>query len=77
MVWIFYERNYGSMAVTEDEVIKYDDFLESAMARCSHLLASRYGVSRRTIGLLLLQGDPHLARQDRNRRDDTDGERTN
>jgi len=37
--------------------IRYDDALESALAGIGRLLEGHYGVSKRTIGLLLLQGD--------------------
>jgi len=43
--------------------IKYDKLLESALAKISDLLRGNYNVSRRTIGLLLLQGDSRIERQ--------------
>ena len=43
--------------------IKYDKLLESALAKISDLLRGNYDVSRRTIGLLLLQGDSRIERQ--------------
>ncbi len=43
--------------------LKYDELLESALAKIGDLLRGNYGVSRRTIGLLLLQGDAQIERQ--------------
>jgi ferrous iron transport protein B len=43
--------------------LKYDDFLESALAKIGSRLKASYGVSKRTIGLLLLQGDPEIESQ--------------
>ncbi len=43
--------------------LKYDERLESALARIDDLLKGNYGVSKRTIGLLLLQGDHQIERQ--------------
>ncbi len=41
---------------------KYDEFLESALSRIENLLKGYYGVSKRTVGLLLLQGDSQIER---------------
>jgi ferrous iron transport protein B len=43
--------------------IRYDDSLESALAGIESLLKGHYGTSKRTIGLLLLQGDQQIERQ--------------
>ncbi len=43
--------------------LKYDEFLESALAKIGDLLKGDYAISKRTIGLLLLQGDPEIERQ--------------
>ena len=43
--------------------LKYDDFLESTLSRIGNLLKGHYGVSKRTVGLLLLQGDSQMERQ--------------
>jgi len=43
--------------------LEYDKFLESALSRISKLLKGHYGVSRRTVGLLLLQGDTEVRQQ--------------
>ncbi len=43
--------------------IRYDDSLESALAGIVSLLKGHYGISKRTIGLLLLQGDQQIERQ--------------
>ncbi|MFQ6122214.1 MAG: nucleoside recognition domain-containing protein [Dehalococcoidales bacterium] len=42
---------------------KYDEFLESALNRIKDILKGDYGVSKRTVGLLLLQGDPQIEAQ--------------
>ena len=42
------------------KVIEYDEFLESALNRIESLLKGRYGISRRTVSLLLLQGDHQI-----------------
>jgi ferrous iron transport protein B len=47
--------------------LRYDEFLESILGRIENLLQGSYGVSRRTIGLLLLQGDAEIERQVRKR----------
>jgi len=46
---------------------KYDELLESALATIGDLLRGDYGVSKRTIGLLLLQGDPEIEHRVRER----------
>ena len=51
------------MLDTNDSQFKYDELLESALAKISALLRGNYDVSRRTIGLLLLQGDAQIERQ--------------
>ena len=43
--------------------LKYDELLESVLSRIWGQLKGDYGVSKRTIGLLLLQGDPQIERQ--------------
>ncbi len=43
--------------------IRYDDSLESALASIGSRLKGNYGISKRTIGLLLLQGDHQIERQ--------------
>lgn len=40
--------------------LRYDEFLESALAKIGDLLKGHYGISKRTIGLLLLQGDAEI-----------------
>jgi ferrous iron transport protein B len=45
------------MLETATRLLKYDEFLESALTRIGNLLNGDYGVSKRTVGLLLLQGD--------------------
>lgn len=42
--------------------LKYDDFLESALRRIEGLLKGEYGVSKRAVALLLLQGDSEMER---------------
>ena len=43
--------------------LKYDEVLESALVDIGSRLKGHYGVSKRTIGLLLLQGDPKVESQ--------------
>ena len=43
--------------------LKYDDFLESTLSSIGNLLKGHYHLSRRTIGLLLLQGDHEIESQ--------------
>ncbi|MFC1914840.1 nucleoside recognition domain-containing protein [Chloroflexota bacterium] len=43
--------------------VRYDDSLESALAEIGGLIKGEYGVSKRAIGLLLLQGDHQIERQ--------------
>jgi len=43
--------------------LKHDEFLESALVKIGGLLRGNYGASKRTIGLLLLQGDHQIERQ--------------
>ncbi len=42
---------------------RYDEFLESALGRIESLLRGHYSVSKRTISLLLLQGDTEIEKQ--------------
>ncbi len=51
------------MLETKAMQLKYDEFLESALSRIGNLLRGNYGVSKRTVGLLLLQGDLQVERQ--------------
>jgi len=51
------------MLDTNDSQLKYDEVLESALTKISALLGDNYDVSRRTIGLLLLQGDAQVEKQ--------------
>ena len=51
------------MSATKVVQFEYDKFLESALSRISVLLKGHYGVSRRTVGLLLLQGDTEVGSQ--------------
>jgi ferrous iron transport protein B len=43
--------------------LRYDEFLETALNRISGLLQGDYGISKRAVGLLLLQGDPEVERE--------------
>ena len=43
--------------------LKYDEFLESTLSSIGNLLKGHYHLSRRTIGLLLLQGDHEIESQ--------------
>ncbi len=43
--------------------LEYDEVLESALISIENLLKGHYGVSQRTIGLLLLQGDAEIESQ--------------
>ncbi len=45
---------------------KYDELLESALANIGSLLTGDYGISKRAVGLLLLQGDPQTETEVRN-----------
>lgn len=51
------------MLETKALQLKYDELLESALTKIGDLLKGDYGVSKRTIGLLLLQGDHQIERQ--------------
>ena len=51
------------MAIAGTVPLRYDESIESALSRIEELLESQYGVSGRTVGLLLLQGDPQIERQ--------------
>ncbi len=46
--------------------LKYDKFLESALAKIGDLIRGDYSISKRAIALLLLQGDPQIEKQVRN-----------
>jgi ferrous iron transport protein B len=48
------------MLATNALPVKYDGLLESALSSIGDLLKGHYRFSRRTIGLLLLQGDPEI-----------------
>ncbi len=48
------------MSETEGVLIRYDDFLESSLVKIVSLLQGSYGISTRTVGLLLLQGDQEI-----------------
>ena len=43
--------------------LRYDDFIESALAAIESLLKADYLLSKRAVGLLLLQGDSEIERQ--------------
>ena len=43
--------------------LRYDDFIESALAAIEPLLKADYLLSKRAVGLLLLQGDSEIERQ--------------
>lgn len=49
--------------------LKYDESIESALNQIGELLTGDYAVSKRTVGLLLLQGDAQMERQVRKRED--------
>ncbi len=51
------------MSEAKTTPLQYDKSLESALAGIGSLLKGHYGVSKRTIGLLLLQGDPEIEGQ--------------
>jgi ferrous iron transport protein B len=51
------------MLEAKDVPLEYDELLESALASIESLLSRSYAVSKRTTGLLLLQGDPEIERQ--------------
>jgi len=51
------------MLTTEARPIKYDEPLEAALSSIGNLLKGHYGVSKRTIGLLLLQEDSEIENQ--------------
>ncbi|MDO8687325.1 MAG: nucleoside recognition domain-containing protein, partial [Dehalococcoidales bacterium] len=44
-------------------MLKYDEPLESALNSLVNLLKADYGISRRSVGLLLLQGDPDIEKR--------------
>ena len=43
-------------------MLTYDETIEAALSRLEELLRGSYGISKRAIGLLLLQGDPEVTR---------------
>lgn len=43
--------------------LKYDEFIESALSRIENLLKGNYGISRRAVGLLLLQEDSQIEKE--------------
>ena len=51
------------MSAAEAMALKYDDFIESALASIEALLGGDYRLSKRAIALCLLQEDPDLERQ--------------
>lgn len=48
------------MLSTNATQLRYDDLLESALSRIGNRLKGHYGVSKRTVGLLLLQEDSQI-----------------
>ena len=56
-------RKLAEYTGTKAMHLKYDDSLESALGKTVSLLKSDYGVSKRTIGLLLIQGDSQIEGQ--------------
>ena len=55
------------MSVAGALPLKYDELLETALTRISDLLKGDYSISKRTIGLLLLQGDQQIEQEVRER----------
>ena len=51
------------MLPTNTRQLEYDESLESALARIDNLLRGNYGISKRTVGLLLLQRDAQMEKQ--------------
>ncbi len=51
------------MLETKAVSLRYDEPLESSLASIGSLIKGHYGVSKRTIGLLLLQGDHQIENQ--------------
>ena len=49
--------------------LRYDEALEAALNRIENLLKADYGISSRSIGLLLLQGDPDIENRVREHED--------
>ena len=49
--------------------LHYDESIELALGRLQDLLKGQYVISKRLVGLLLLQGDPEVERQVRDRED--------
>jgi len=41
-------------------ILTYDETIETALSRLEELLRGRYNISKRAVGLLLLQGDPEV-----------------
>jgi len=57
------------MLEAKDALLKYDGLLESALTSIGSLLKGSYGVSKRAVGLFLLQGDPQIQRQVKDQED--------
>ena len=55
------------MAQAKAIQLKYDEFLELALVNIGNLLKGRYGISKRSVGLLLFQGDSQVEKQVRER----------
>jgi len=51
------------MSAAEATPFRYSELIESALTDIGKLLGGHYGLSRRTIGLLLLQGDREIERE--------------
>ncbi|MAG14273.1 MAG: ferrous iron transporter B [Dehalococcoidales bacterium] len=51
------------MLETKTTPFRYDESLESALSHIENLLKDSYSVSKRTVSLLLLQGDPEIERR--------------
>ena len=51
------------MSTAEAAPFRYSELIESALTDIGNLLGGHYGLSRRTIGLLLLQGDREIERK--------------
>ncbi len=58
------------MLTTRAVPLKYDESLESALNRIEGRLKGNYRLHKRTIGLLLLQGDPEIEREVREKEAD-------
>ncbi|MBU2608226.1 MAG: ferrous iron transporter B, partial [Chloroflexi bacterium] len=51
------------MSTAEATPFTYDDSIESALTDIGNLLGGYYGLSKRAMGLLLLQGDQEIERK--------------